>query len=59
MRTLEEMKHDLEKIEQNLKIISEIASLARPYTYVDLTAWKHQKTKSPASTPIRDKSYHA
>ncbi len=39
MRTLEEMKHDLEKIEQNLKIISEIASLARPYTYVDLTAW--------------------
>ena len=39
MRTLKEMESDLEKIEQDIKTISEIASLARPYTYVDLTAW--------------------
>ena len=39
MRTLEEMKIDLGKIEENLDTIAKIASLARPYTPYDLATW--------------------
>ena len=39
MRTLQEMESDLDHIEQNLKTVSQIASLARPYTQFDLDVY--------------------
>ena len=39
MRTLEEMESELTQIKDNLKTISQISNLNRPYTAYDMVTW--------------------